>query len=254
MGDLLQQVEKEQLRGDIPDFSPGDTVRVLYRVREGDKERIQAFEGICVGRRGESGPFSERQRRLVLGIAQSAATALENARLIADLRTANRLKTEFVSTMSHELRTPLHVILGFAEMAYDLELTPPQRREYLARIQQAGRDLLDMIESTLEIGRLEAGRDEVRSDEIATERLFSSTSVSSQTVRRSSSFETGTPRRAISASRTSTARGGTATLCPCRISTRFNGNTGTSRWPLTGSGSTILAGPLLLTQSTPNVV
>ena len=52
MGDLLQQVEKEQLRGDIPDFSPGDTVRVLYRVREGDKERIQAFEGICVGRRG----------------------------------------------------------------------------------------------------------------------------------------------------------------------------------------------------------
>lgn len=52
MGDLLQQIEKEQLRGDIPDFSPGDTVRVLYRVREGDKERIQAFEGICVGRRG----------------------------------------------------------------------------------------------------------------------------------------------------------------------------------------------------------
>jgi large subunit ribosomal protein L19 len=52
MGDLLQQVEKEQLRGDIPEFSPGDTVRVLYRVREGDKERIQAFEGICVGRRG----------------------------------------------------------------------------------------------------------------------------------------------------------------------------------------------------------
>jgi PAS domain S-box-containing protein len=122
---------------------------------------------LCVGRRGESGPFSERQRRLVLGIAQSAATALENARLIADLRTANRLKTEFVSTMSHELRTPLHVILGFAEMAYDLELEPPQRREYLARIQHAGRDLLSMIESTLEIGRLEAGRDEVRSDEIA---------------------------------------------------------------------------------------
>jgi len=52
MGDLLQEIEKEQLRGDIPDFSPGDTVRVLYRVREGDKERIQAFEGICVGRRG----------------------------------------------------------------------------------------------------------------------------------------------------------------------------------------------------------
>ncbi len=52
MGDLLQEIEQEQLRDDIPDFSPGDTVRVLYRVREGDKERIQAFEGTCIARRG----------------------------------------------------------------------------------------------------------------------------------------------------------------------------------------------------------
>ncbi len=52
MTDLLQELEKEQLRDDIPDFQPGDTVRVLYRVREGDKERIQAFEGTCIARRG----------------------------------------------------------------------------------------------------------------------------------------------------------------------------------------------------------
>jgi large subunit ribosomal protein L19 len=52
MADVLQELEKEQIRGDLPDFSPGDTVRVLYRVREGDKERIQAFEGVCIGRRG----------------------------------------------------------------------------------------------------------------------------------------------------------------------------------------------------------
>ena len=52
MADLLQQIEKEQLRTDLPDFAPGDTVRVLYRVREGDKERIQAFEGVCIARRG----------------------------------------------------------------------------------------------------------------------------------------------------------------------------------------------------------
>lgn len=52
MGDLLQEVEQEQLRDDLPDFSPGDTVRVLYRVREGDKERVQAFEGTCITRRG----------------------------------------------------------------------------------------------------------------------------------------------------------------------------------------------------------
>jgi len=69
--------------------------------------------------------------------------------------------------MSHELRTPLHVILGFAEMAYDIDMEPTQRRECLARIQDAGRDLLAMIEGTLEIGRLETGPDEVRSDEIS---------------------------------------------------------------------------------------
>jgi len=52
MADLLRELEKEQLRGDLPEFSPGDTVRVLYRVREGEKERIQAFEGVCLARRG----------------------------------------------------------------------------------------------------------------------------------------------------------------------------------------------------------
>jgi len=52
MSDLLREVELEQLRQDMPQFSPGDTVRVLYRVIEGEKERIQAFEGVCIGRRG----------------------------------------------------------------------------------------------------------------------------------------------------------------------------------------------------------
>lgn len=52
MADLLQELEKEQLRTDHPDFAPGDTVRVQYRVREGDKSRVQAFEGVCIARRG----------------------------------------------------------------------------------------------------------------------------------------------------------------------------------------------------------
>jgi large subunit ribosomal protein L19 len=52
MSDLLRELEQEQLRQDMPQFAPGDTVRVLYRVREGEKERIQAFEGVCIGRRG----------------------------------------------------------------------------------------------------------------------------------------------------------------------------------------------------------
>jgi large subunit ribosomal protein L19 len=48
----LAELEKEQLRKDLPDFNPGDTVKVHVKVREGDKERIQVFEGVVIGRRG----------------------------------------------------------------------------------------------------------------------------------------------------------------------------------------------------------
>ncbi len=46
------ETQQEWLRSDIPPFRPGDTVRVNVRVKEGDKERLQAFEGVCIARRG----------------------------------------------------------------------------------------------------------------------------------------------------------------------------------------------------------
>ena len=52
MADLIQEIEREQLRDDAPDFAPGDTVRVAYLVKEGAKERIQNFEGVCIARKG----------------------------------------------------------------------------------------------------------------------------------------------------------------------------------------------------------
>jgi len=48
----LAALREEGRRVDLPDFRPGDTIKVMVRVREGDKERLQAFEGVCVGRRG----------------------------------------------------------------------------------------------------------------------------------------------------------------------------------------------------------
>jgi len=45
------ETQQEYLRSDVPDFRTGDTVRVNVRVREGDKERIQAFEGVCIARK-----------------------------------------------------------------------------------------------------------------------------------------------------------------------------------------------------------
>jgi large subunit ribosomal protein L19 len=57
------ETQKEYLRTDLPEFQPGDTIRVNVRVREGEKERIQAFEGVCIGRKhgGVSETFKVRK-------------------------------------------------------------------------------------------------------------------------------------------------------------------------------------------------
>jgi len=128
---------------------------------------------VCLGYRSRTGAFTPRQRRLALGIAHVTAVAFENARLIERLQTASRLKSEFVSTMSHELRTPLNVILGFAEMARDASLPLYDRERCLERLEDAGRELLTLIESTLEVGRIEAGRDDVRLEPVPLRTLWS---------------------------------------------------------------------------------
>ncbi len=47
---LIEKVAKKQMRNDIPDLRPGDTVRVQVKIREGEKERLQAFEGVFLAR------------------------------------------------------------------------------------------------------------------------------------------------------------------------------------------------------------
>ncbi|MBU2054005.1 MAG: 50S ribosomal protein L19 [Proteobacteria bacterium] len=48
---IMEMLEKEQMRGDIPDFKTGDTVKVFIRIVEGQKQRIQAFEGVVIRKR-----------------------------------------------------------------------------------------------------------------------------------------------------------------------------------------------------------
>lgn len=48
----IAQIEQSYMRDDLPDFSSGDTVKVHVKIKEGDKERIQVFQGTVIGRRG----------------------------------------------------------------------------------------------------------------------------------------------------------------------------------------------------------
>ena len=64
----MSVLQQEGLRENIPEFRPGDTLRVSVRVREGEKERLQAFEGVCIGRRGAGISESFTVRKVSSGI------------------------------------------------------------------------------------------------------------------------------------------------------------------------------------------
>lgn len=68
MSDILLDVEKPALRKDVPDFAPGDSVRVHVKVREGEKERIQIFAGVVIARRGGGARETFAVRKISSGI------------------------------------------------------------------------------------------------------------------------------------------------------------------------------------------
>jgi large subunit ribosomal protein L19 len=63
MSNIIQQLEAEQMNKEIPEFGPGDTVVVQVKVREGDRERLQAFEGVVIAQRnrGLNSAFTVRK-------------------------------------------------------------------------------------------------------------------------------------------------------------------------------------------------
>ena len=67
---VIEALEKEQMRGDIPKFRPGDTVKVYVKIKEGEKERIQVFQGVVIRkRRGNTGAtFTVRKVSYGIGV------------------------------------------------------------------------------------------------------------------------------------------------------------------------------------------
>ena len=121
--------------------------------------RDTAIGVLLTGTQGGAARFSDRGRELFRGVAQHVAIALNNVRLVSDLKRANNLKTEFLSTMSHELRTPLNVIIGYADLLRDeaFGAVVGEQRGVLGRLRDNAYSLLELINATLEVNRLEAG-------------------------------------------------------------------------------------------------
>lgn len=65
---VLEQLEKEHVRTDLPDFRPGDTVRVHVKIKEGEKERIQVFEGIVIRKRQGASRATFTVRKVSYGV------------------------------------------------------------------------------------------------------------------------------------------------------------------------------------------
>jgi large subunit ribosomal protein L19 len=78
---LLQQITAEQIRQDIPQFKAGDTVKVHVKVKEGNRERIQMFEGVVIKRRGGGISATFTVRKISYGVGVERAFPLHTPKI-----------------------------------------------------------------------------------------------------------------------------------------------------------------------------
>ena len=122
---FIDAIEREQLNATIPAFKPGDTLRVHVKVIEGEKERLQLFEGIVIRRRGEGGRASFTVRRISYGVGVERTFPLHSPRIerveIARRSRVRRSKLYYLRSLAgkaarlKEKRMPLVPVTGATE-------------------------------------------------------------------------------------------------------------------------------------------
>ncbi|MBC8088758.1 MAG: 50S ribosomal protein L19 [Phycisphaerae bacterium] len=85
----FMETQKEWLREKTPPFRPGDTVRVSVRVKEGEKERLQAFEGVCIARKGGGVSETFTVRKISNGVGVERIFPLHSP-MVADIVVVRR--------------------------------------------------------------------------------------------------------------------------------------------------------------------
>ena len=81
MSNIIAEIEKEYMKTDVPKFDVGDTVRVSVKVKEGNRERVQAFEGIVIAKKNGSVRESFTVRRVSFGVGIERTFPLHSPRL-----------------------------------------------------------------------------------------------------------------------------------------------------------------------------
>jgi large subunit ribosomal protein L19 len=81
MSNILREISQDQLRTDLPDFRPGDTLKVYIKVKEGNRERVQLFEGVVIGRRGVGISETFTVRKISYGVGVERTLPLNTPKI-----------------------------------------------------------------------------------------------------------------------------------------------------------------------------
>lgn len=81
MNPIIQELEKSQIKSDLPELNPGDTVKVFVKIREGNKERTQAFEGVIIKKRGGSINQTITVRKVFQGVGVERVFTVNSPRV-----------------------------------------------------------------------------------------------------------------------------------------------------------------------------
>ncbi len=112
----------------------------------------------------------------IIGLFRDATEQIENVQKLENAckaaESAAQAKADFLANMSHELRTPLTAVLGFAHLIQGEPELGKQAREWVARVVDAGKGLITIVNDILDFSSLEAGRLDIRSEAVETVTLF----------------------------------------------------------------------------------
>ena len=156
----LDDVTKDPRYGQNPPFHgmPAGHLPVRSYLAVPVKARSGEILGGLFFGHSRTGVFTAHHEQLASGIAVWASVALENARLYAEVREADRLKDEFLAVLSHELRTPLNAIVGYARLLRTHMLEGERGQNGLEALDRNAAALTQIVDDVLDVSRIVSGK------------------------------------------------------------------------------------------------